>query len=135
MDFLLFNCYKQDARGKIWMCDVDGLLTTTRTEGHLEGHKKFYAKDHPPVKDLAQVVKEIKPSVSKVRLVRYRAQNDKNKLFFQIIIGASATPGLFTPEILQDMAKFHDRPIVFALSNPTSRAECTAEVAFNNTEV
>lgn len=51
------------------------------------------------------------------------------------MIGASATPGLFTPQILQDMAKFNKRPIVFALSNPTSRAECTADQAFNNTEV
>lgn len=54
---------------------------------------------------------------------------------FKILIGASATPGLFTPQILQDMAKFNERPIVFALSNPTSRAECTADQAFNNTEV
>lgn len=46
------------------MCDIDGLLTTTRKDGNLEGHKKYYAKDHPPVKDLGQVVKEIKPSVS-----------------------------------------------------------------------
>lgn len=53
----------------------------------------------------------------------------------QVLIGASATPGLFTPEILQDMAEFNERPIVFALSNPTSRAECTAEQAFQNTKV
>lgn len=56
-------------------------------------------------------------------------------VFSQILIGASATPGLFTPEILQDMAEFNERPIVFALSNPTSRAECTAEQAFQNTKV
>lgn len=45
------------------MCDIDGLLTTTRKDGNLEGHKKFYAKDRPPMKDLAQVVKEVKPTV------------------------------------------------------------------------
>lgn len=61
--------------------------------------------------------------------------NDLISIFQQILIGASATPGLFTPEILQDMGKFNKRPIVFALSNPTSRAECTAEQAFQNTEV
>lgn len=60
---------------------------------------------------------------------------DIDRVLVQILIGASATPNLFTPEILQDMAKFNERPIVFALSNPTSRAECTAEQAFQNTEV
>lgn len=46
------------------MCDVDGLLTTTRKEGNLELHKKLYAKDVEPMKDLAQIVKKVKPSVS-----------------------------------------------------------------------
>lgn len=45
------------------MCDVDGLLTTTRKEGNLEGHKKFYAKDHKPMKNLGEIVQEIKPTV------------------------------------------------------------------------
>lgn len=53
-----------EARSKIWMCDVDGLLTTTRKEGSLEGHKKSYAKDVEPMKDLGEIVKKIKPSVS-----------------------------------------------------------------------
>ncbi len=46
------------------MADIDGLLTTTRKVGDLHGHKKFYAKDHPPVKNLLEIVKEIKPTVS-----------------------------------------------------------------------
>lgn len=46
------------------MADIDGLLTTTRKVGDLHGHKKFYAKDHPPVKDLLEIVNEIKPTVS-----------------------------------------------------------------------
>lgn len=45
------------------MCDIDGLLTTTRKDGNLEGHKAYYAKDVEPMKDLAQVVKKVKPSV------------------------------------------------------------------------
>lgn len=45
------------------MCDIDGLLTTTRKEGSLEGHKKHYAKDCKPMKDLGEVVKEVKPTV------------------------------------------------------------------------
>lgn len=50
------------------MADIDGLLTTTRKVGDLHGHKKFYAKNHPPVKDLLEIVKEIKPTVRKKRL-------------------------------------------------------------------
>lgn len=46
------------------MCDVDGLLTTTRKDGNLEGHKSFYAKDHKPMKNLREIVQELKPSVN-----------------------------------------------------------------------
>lgn len=103
-----------EARGKIWMKDIHGLLVRDRPEGNLEGHKAYYAKDHPVVKDLHAVVREIKPS---------------------ILIGAAAAGGAFTPEILQDMASFNKRPIIFALSNPTVKAECTAQQAFDNTNV
>nr|CAD7588939.1 unnamed protein product [Timema genevievae] len=103
----------EDARSKIWMVDIDGLLTKDRPEGHLEGHKAYYAKNHAVMKNLGEVVKEIKPSV---------------------MIGASAAGGAFTPEILRDMATFNKRPIIFALSNPTHKAECTAEQAYVNTD-
>ncbi|XP_075219148.1 NADP-dependent malic enzyme-like isoform X2 [Lycorma delicatula] len=103
----------QEARERIWMMDIDGLLAKGRPEGRLEGHKMLYAKDHAVMKDLFEVVKEVKPSV---------------------LIGASAAGGAFKPEILQEMAKINDRPIIFALSNPTSKAECTAEQAYTNTE-
>ncbi|ENN82708.1 hypothetical protein YQE_00923, partial [Dendroctonus ponderosae] len=103
----------EDARKKIWMFDIDGLLANERPEGNLEGHKKYYAKDHAPSKDFTALVNEIKPS---------------------ILIGASATFGAFTPDILQAMGKFNDRPVIFALSNPTDKAECTAEQAYINTE-
>ena len=46
-----------------------------------------------------------------------------------ILIGLTGCRGLFTPEILQEMATNNDRPIIFAMSNPTSRLECTAEEA------
>lgn len=59
---MTFNPF-QDARGKIWMCDIDGLLTTTRKVGNLEGHKTYYAKDVEPMKELGEVVKKVKPTV------------------------------------------------------------------------
>lgn len=107
------GCGLQEARDKIWLFDIDGLLAKGRPEGRLGGHKAFYAKEHRVMKNFAEVVKEVKPSV---------------------LIGASAAGGAFTPEILQTMGKNNERPIIFALSNPTSKAECTAQAAYENTE-
>lgn len=53
----------KDARNKIWMFDIDGLLAKERPEGKLEGHKAFYAKDHAPTKNLLEVIKSAKPTV------------------------------------------------------------------------
>ncbi|XP_059610766.1 NADP-dependent malic enzyme isoform X2 [Phlebotomus argentipes] len=105
------GCTLEEARNKIWMVDIDGLLVKGRE--HLEGHKAYYAKNVEQQKDLLDIVKTVKPS---------------------ILIGASAQPGLFTKEILAEMAENNAKPIIFALSNPTDRAECTADQAFEHTE-
>ncbi|GLV41122.1 Malic enzyme b [Carabus blaptoides fortunei] len=103
----------EEACSKIWMMDIDGLLAKGRPEGKLAGHKALYAKDHAVCKSLVDLIKEVKPSV---------------------LIGASAAGGAFTPAVLQAMGSFNKRPVIFALSNPTSKAECTAEQAYANTE-
>ncbi|XP_030762042.1 NADP-dependent malic enzyme-like isoform X2 [Sitophilus oryzae] len=101
-----------DARSKIWMVDSKGLIVKDRPEGGITGHKAHYAQNHAPIRTLTEVVKQVKPS---------------------ILIGAAAIGGAFTEEILLEMAKNNKQPVIFALSNPTHKAECTAEEAYKAT--
>ncbi|XP_073952567.1 NADP-dependent malic enzyme isoform X2 [Choristoneura fumiferana] len=102
-----------DARARVWMVDSKGLIVKDRPEGGLNKHKERFAQARAPVRSLAEVVDIAKPSV---------------------LIGAAAIGGAFTPEILRRMGEFNDKPVIFALSNPTSKAECTAEAAYSNTD-
>jgi malate dehydrogenase (oxaloacetate-decarboxylating)(NADP+) len=99
-----------DARKTCWLVDSKGLVVKSRTD--LAHHKLNYAHEHAPVGDLLGAVKALKPTA---------------------IIGVSAVGGTFTKEVLEEMATLNKRPIVFALSNPTSQAECTAEEAYRHT--
>ncbi|KFP30078.1 hypothetical protein N325_09101, partial [Colius striatus] len=99
---------REDAIKKIWMVDSKGLIVKGRS--HLNHEKEVFAQDHPSVNTLEEVVQKVKPTA---------------------II---AVAGAFTEKILRDMAAFNERPIVFALSNPTSKAECTAEQCYRLTE-
>ncbi|KAL8191185.1 UNVERIFIED_CONTAM: NADP-dependent malic enzyme, mitochondrial [Gekko kuhli] len=102
---------REEAIRKIWMVDSRGLIVKGRS--HLNHEKEMFAHDHPTVKTLAEVVQRVKPTV---------------------LIGVAAIAGAFTDQILKDMATFNERPIVFALSNPTSKSECTAEQCYRLTE-
>ncbi len=99
------------ARQRCWLYDSKGLVVSQRTD--LAAHKKPYAHDHPPVDTLAAAVTALRPTA---------------------IIGVAAVANAFTEEIVRTMASLNSRPIVFALSNPTSKAECTAEQAYRWSE-
>jgi malate dehydrogenase (oxaloacetate-decarboxylating)(NADP+) len=75
----------------------------------LPPQKVPYAQDHPHISDLLEAVNTIKPTA---------------------ILGLSGQPESFSREVIEAMAKINKRPIIFALSNPTSKAECTAEQAY-----
>jgi malate dehydrogenase (oxaloacetate-decarboxylating)(NADP+) len=99
-----------EARRTCWLVDSKGLVVKSRTD--LAHHKLNYAHDHAPVSDLLGAIKALKPTA---------------------IVGVSAVGGTFTKAVLEEMAKLNDRPIIFALSNPTSQSECTAEEAYRHT--
>ena len=95
------------ARGRCWLFDSKGLVVKKRTD--LAAHKQPYAHDHVSVDSLLDAVKAVSPTA---------------------IIGVAAVGGAFTEEVIRTMAVQNERPIVFALSNPTSRSECTATQAY-----
>lgn len=103
----------EEARGRIHMFDVNGLLESTRTD--LVDFQRPYAHPHRPMKpgELAAAVEEFRPST---------------------LIGVSTIGGAFDQAVLEAMARVNERPIVLALSNPTEHAECTAEQAYRWTQ-
>ncbi|MGA8752416.1 NAD-dependent malic enzyme, partial [Candidatus Deferrimicrobium sp.] len=102
---------KAEAKRNCWFVDSKGLVVKSRAD--LVEHKLPYAHDHAPVSDFLQAVETLKPTA---------------------IIGVSGMPRTFTKPIVEAMARLNRRPIVLALSNPTSKAECTAEEAYTWSE-
>lgn len=96
-----------DARRRCWLVDSKGLVVASRTD--LVEHKQHYAHDHPPAADFLAAVQALRPTA---------------------IIGVAAAGKAFTREVVEAMARINARPIIFALSNPTSKAECTAAEAY-----
>jgi malate dehydrogenase (oxaloacetate-decarboxylating)(NADP+) len=96
-----------EARGRCLFIDSKGVVVASR--GDLVEHKRPFAQNRAAMPSLLAAVEEFKPSV---------------------LIGASGQGGIFTQPVLEALSRLNERPIVFALSNPTSKAECTAEQAY-----
>jgi len=95
------------ARQRCWLVDSQGLVVKGRAG--LAAHKLPYAHEHAPATGLLDAVKALQPTA---------------------IIGVAAVGGAFTEEVVRTMAAINKRPMVFALSNPTSKSECTAAQAY-----
>lgn len=99
---------EQQARDKMYYVNSKGLVTKSQ-EGRAGPHLSPFIKDMPDM-DFDGAVKAIKPDV---------------------LIGASGQPRVFTQEIVEFLSAQHENPVIFALSNPTSKAECTANQAYD----
>ena len=96
-----------EARRRCWLFDSKGLVVSSRRD--LAAHKEPYAHDHAAEEHFLLAVRAIRPTA---------------------IIGVAAVGGMFTEPVIGEMTSLNERPIIFALSNPTSRSECTAEQAY-----
>ncbi len=101
----------QDARARLWLFDINGLLDTTRND--LADFQKPYAHRHSPTRDFADAIESLKPTA---------------------IIGVSTVAKAFNQRVIEAMARINPRPIIFPYSNPTSHSECTAEEAYRWSE-
>lgn len=97
----------EQAGARIWLFNRNGLVESTRTD--LAQYQRPYAHAHRPIRDFIAAIESIKPTA---------------------IIGVSTVAKAFNQEVIAAMASHNTRPIIFALSNPTSRSECTAEEAY-----
>lgn len=102
---------EKQAREQCWFVDSKGLVVKSRTD--LVEHKLRFAHEHKPVGTLLEAVEALKPTA---------------------LIGVSGTSQAFTEPVVKAMGKLNKRPVIFALSNPTSKAECTAVQAYTWTE-
>jgi malate dehydrogenase (oxaloacetate-decarboxylating)(NADP+) len=121
------GCTKDEARKQIWLVDSTGLVCKERKD-KLAHHKLPYA--HALDLDM------------KTRLgLSANGEGDLAHLEKIVtglkatcLIGVSATPNTFTEKVCKAMMQNCERPLIFALSNPTDKAECTAEQAINWTD-
>ncbi len=99
---------EEQAVSKISFFDINGLIESSRTD--LSDEQKKFAKQDLPTGNFVEAINNLKPTV---------------------IIGVSTVGKAFTKEVVEAMSRINERPVIFALSNPTDHAECTAEEAYS----
>lgn len=120
---------REEAYQSIWMLDQNGLLgnpalATADPQEMVHNYKdrieklderqRCYVKSNMVDRlSLEQVIEQVKPTV---------------------LLGLTGVPGVFSEESIRKMAKYQEKPVIFPLSNPDTRAECTAEQAFKWTD-
>ncbi len=97
----------EEARRRCWFVDTHGLVVRSRTD--LAPHKLRFAHDAPPQPDLLSAIRTLRPTA---------------------LVGVSTRAKAFDQAVIEEMSRLNERPVIFALSNPTSKAECTAEEAY-----
>jgi malate dehydrogenase (oxaloacetate-decarboxylating) len=111
---------KEEARARFYAMDQYGLVTQNRQ--NVTPEQLPYARKEQEVQSwrppngeitLLDVVRKMKPTV---------------------LIGVSGQPGTFTEQVVREMGKYTSRPVIFPLSNPTSRSEATPQDLMNWTE-
>ena len=113
--FIKEGLTEEEARHKFWFVDSNGLVTLDRGD-KLADHKVYFARDDNQgrqYQSLSRLIDYVQPT---------------------ILMGLSTIGGAFNTDILTRMAKLNNRPIIFPLSNPSSKSECTFEEAVIATE-
>ncbi|MCX7891463.1 MAG: NAD-dependent malic enzyme [Burkholderiales bacterium] len=96
-----------EAKSRCLFVDSTGTVVTGRAD--LPAHKRAFAQDRAAFPDLVATIEGFRPTA---------------------LVGACGQGGRFTEPVIRAMARVAERPVVFALSNPTSKSECTAEQAY-----
>merc|ERR1712048_102745 len=104
---------REEARKRIWLVDSRGLVVKDRKTGGISVDKAPYAHPGEMEKDLATIVKKVKATA---------------------LLGVSGQGQVFTETVCKNMKANTDNPIIFPMSNPTHKAECSAEEAFKWTD-
>ena len=97
----------EQSHSNCWFFDTKGLLVDSRQD--IPTQKQPFAHDHAPMTSLSDAIRQLQPTA---------------------LIGCAGQGGAFTEDVVRLMASQQERPIIFALSNPTTKAECTAQQAY-----